>query len=107
MSEPDDAAAAAVELTELTGTEGGVWHVVTRDSVHLFDLDAMTVVRNPGPEANPGLSYMARPLRSILACKVGERGFWTIHAEGFSDVIEYFWHSSSVVQRIEREPREP
>jgi hypothetical protein len=100
MNEPDDQ--TTTELKELTGTEGGVWHVLTRDSVHVFDLDAMTVTRNPGPGAAPGWKCVAQPLRSIVTCTVGERGYWTMHTEAWSATIDFYWHSSSVVRRIER-----
>jgi hypothetical protein len=105
MNEADDE--TTVELTQLTGAEGGVWHVVTRDSIHVFDLDAMTVTRKPGLNANPGRNGVAQPLRSIVACTIGERGFWTMHTEGWSDTTDYYWHSSSVVHRIERAPEQP
>lgn len=95
---------APVELTQLTGSEGGTWHVVTRDSIHVFDLDAGTVMRKPGPTATPGSSGVAQPLRNIVTCIVGERGYWTLHTAGWSDTVDYYWHYSSIVQRIERPP---
>ena len=33
---------------QLTGDEGGLWHVHTEGSFHVFDLDAGTVGRRPG-----------------------------------------------------------
>ena len=38
-------------FTELTGAEGGVWQVHTRDNTHMFDLDAWTADRH-GANAN-------------------------------------------------------
>ena len=32
-------------ITELTGTEGGVWRVHIRGSIHVLDLDVRTVER--------------------------------------------------------------
>ena len=40
---------AGETVTELTGTEGGVWQVHTRDSTHIFDLDAWTDTPAPTP----------------------------------------------------------
>lgn len=89
-----------VTVTELLGSEAGVWCVVTRDSRHFFDLDNGTVVRVPGSTARPMLGDPVRPLREITSCRVGERGAWTMHTVGWDAEIDYFWHRSSVIQEI-------
>lgn len=86
-------------VTELTGVEGGVWLVVTAGSVHVFDLDVGTVLRIPGPTSAPNINDQTRPLRSIGACRVGERGRWTMHPEEPSDV-DYYWMITSTIARI-------
>ncbi len=100
MNEPD-------EVDHLTGTETGRWRVVTRDSFHVFDFDARTVTRIPGEHAGPTFNDRARPLRSIDACTVGSRGHWTMYAEGWSDMIDFYWHDTSVIRRIERMEDQP
>lgn len=96
-------------VTRLTGAESGLWEVHTRDSVHVFDLDARTVERRPGPNALLPNIKDVRPLRSISVCEVGERGFWSFPSEDVS--VDYLWTNSSVVERIERierlQPEEP
>ncbi len=87
-------------VTELTGSEGGVWHVHTRDSIHILDLDAWTVERKPGPNTWAHPSDRPRKLRTIHACRVGERGHWTMRSDDI--VIDYYFHFSSIIQRIDR-----
>lgn len=95
MNEPD-------EVDHLTGTETGRWRVHTRDSIHLFDFEAQTVTRIPGPYAGPTFNDRPRPLRSIDACTVGARGYWTMFTDGWSETIDFYWHDTSIIQRIER-----
>jgi hypothetical protein len=91
------------EIDELTGNEGGRWRVVSRNSTYVFDLDAMTTTRIPGPTAGLTLNDTTRPIRGIDSCKVGERGYWTMLAEnGDLDTIDYFWQACSIIRRIER-----
>jgi hypothetical protein len=90
------------EVNQLTGTESGCWRVFTRDSIHLFDFDAQTVKRIPGPNAWPTFNDRARPLRSIDACAVGARGHWTMFEDGWSETVEFYWHDTSIIQRIEQ-----
>jgi hypothetical protein len=95
---------AARKAFELTGTESGSWQVFTRDSSHIFDFEEGSVTRVPGPHAWPGSNDRPHPLRTIEACKVGFRGLWTMKTDGWSDTIDYLWHSSSVIERIVRIP---
>ncbi|TFC19907.1 hypothetical protein [Cryobacterium sp. MDB2-10] len=88
-------------VSELTGTEGGAWRVVTRDSQHYFDLDVGTVTRVRGVNAPPTVNDRTRPLRTIDALKVGQRGRWTMFTDGWDDYIDYFWANTSVVAAIE------
>ena len=91
----------AVEtVQELTGTEGGVWQVHTRDSIHILDLDAWTVERHPGPSARADPSDGPRRLRTIETCRVGGRGHWTMKSDDY--FIDYYFHYTSVIQRIDR-----
>jgi hypothetical protein len=88
--------------TSLGGGEGGLWRVSTRDSAHYFNLDNRTVTRVPGATAAPGFNDVSRPLRSIDTLTVGLRGHWTMYTTGWSDTIDFYWHDSSIVARIER-----
>jgi hypothetical protein len=89
-------------LESLGGRERGVWRVVTRDSSHIFDLDNNTVTRIPGEYAQPNLNDAARQIYRIERCTVGQRGYWLMDKGGYTDTIDYYWHDSSVIQRIER-----
>ena len=91
---------ASEAVTELTGNESGVWQIHTRDSIHVFDLDAWTIERKPGPNAQADPSDAPRRLRTIESCQVGERGHWTMKSDDF--FIDYYFHHSSRVQRIHR-----
>jgi len=91
----------AANVAELTGDEGGVWRVVTRDSAHYFDLDRGAVTRVPGPNARPSINDQARPLRTIDTLKVGARGRWTMRTVGGSEDVDFYWHHSSEVLAIE------
>ena len=91
----DDAA-----VTELTGSEVGRWRVATQGSSHLFDFGKRTVERIPGPDAHPMFDDGMQPLLGIETCRVGERGFWFIRS--FDNLIDYFWHDSSIIRSIER-----
>jgi hypothetical protein len=88
-------------VTALTGDEGGVWRVVTRDSVHFFDLDRGIVTRVPGPGALPSINDQARPLRTIDTLEVGARGRWTMRTTGWSEDIDFYWANASEVRAIE------
>ena len=91
-----------LEVRELTGGESGCWVVTTEHSEHMFDLDAGTVERVPGPDAVPFSSDRPRPLRTIEQCQVGKRGYWTVFSDDF--MVEFKWHLSTEVLRIVRVP---
>ena len=91
---------ASTTVKELTGTEDDVWHVHTRDSIHIFDLDAWIVERHPGPNTWADPSDGPRRLRTIESCRVGGRGHWTMKSDDY--LIDYYFHYSSVIQRIDR-----
>ena len=102
MSEPMNLDKTFPETVEaLTGTESGSWRVVTRDSSHLVDLDKRTVTRIPGSEAKPTINDRTRPLRLIRECRVGSRGHWLMEPDSTDSPVDYFWHVSSVIRRIE------
>ncbi len=87
-------------VQELTGSEGGILQVHTRDSIHVFDLDAWTIERKPGPNTWASPSDGSRRLRTIERCRVGERGHWTMKSDDY--LIDYYFHYTSVIQRIDR-----
>jgi len=98
MDVPDSS--SAVEVTELTGGESGIWLVTTRDSTHIFNFVRGLVTRIPGPNASPGPHDHPCPIRWINSCRVGENGYWTMHADDWA--IDYLWQYTSTIQRIER-----
>lgn len=90
------------EVNELDGTEGGIWRVWTQGSSYVFDLNAMTVTRHPGPSSGRTVNDTTRQIRTIDHCKVGEGGYWTMSAGGLLDQIEAYWQASTVIRSIER-----
>lgn len=94
-------------VSALTATTRGRWLVSTRHTQHVWDLDAMTVRRLPGPESGV-FPDDGQPLilnRVDRWPVVGGTFFvWLEPAEG-SDLIE-FWRQSSPVRSIERLPTE-
>lgn len=91
------------EIDELTGEEGGRWRVVSKSSTYIFDLDAMTTTRIPGPTAGLTINDTTRPIREIERCKVGHRGYWTMLVDdGHLDSIDYYWQACSIIRSIER-----
>ena len=103
--EPTNTDHASTNIAHFTGEEGGVWHVYIEGSVHVFDLDARTVERRPGPDAAVLDSVGPRPLRAIITCAVGVGGDWTIESD--DPRITYFLHSSSTIERIEQVEGQP
>lgn len=97
---------ACTQMTDnLTGAEGGCWIVTTLGSTHRFDLDAMTVTRIPGKGAGRTVNDQTRPLLQIVYCAVGARGYWLMSPEPTeSEFLEYYWHLSSTIQRIDPAP---
>lgn len=87
------------QVLDLTAQTMGRWRVLSRDSIHLFDLDRHLWLRSPGPLAGDGLDQTTRRVRSIERCRVGERGYWTMPGAGY--LIDYSWHYSSVIRFIE------
>lgn len=94
------------EVDRLTGAEGGQWRIWTQGSSHILDLhldlDQMTVTRVPGAGRPPSINDTTRPLRTVGACRVGERGAWTMHSDGRSDTVDFYWHYTSEIRNIER-----
>ena len=60
------------------------------------------MTRIPGPNARPGINDVTRPLKRIYKCRVGGRGYWTIHADDWE--TDLYWQYCSVISRIERVP---
>ena len=88
-------------VEELRPESTGIWRITTAGSTHVLDLDAGTATRFPGPAASPTINDCERPLRTLDACSVGKRGRWTMHTDGWSDSIDYYWQVTSVIARIE------
>ena len=93
-------ASAEATVRELMGSEGGLWCVVTEASCHYFDLDRRTVVRVPGAGALPLRGDLARRLRGIGTCRVDSSGSWTLEADPWDQVNDYYLHNSSVIREI-------
>lgn len=86
----------------LTEQDAGRWLVRTRDSVHLFDLDAMTVTRIPNPGALPSAYDASRTLLRIIVCTAGENGHWHTRAEGSeAEQFDFIRHATSRILRID------
>ena len=93
----------------LWGIEGGCWLITTEDSTYRIDLDAMTVdrFRFPDPTSVSPEKIPTRPLREIVQCKVGKRGYWLLDPEGQDiETVEYFWQQSSPVISIDPTPKQ-
>jgi hypothetical protein len=104
-AEPDEQAGLETR-DRLTGHEGGRWRVITRSgSIHIFDLDAGTVERIPGPNASTSVNDTRRPLRTIERCEVARTGGWTMKSHDF--MVDFYWQVCTVIVRIERLPDDP
>lgn len=87
---------------ELLLDSTGIWRVFTRDSSHLFNFEKGTVTRERGPDAPKTVNDCTRPLRSIEACRVGERGRWTMRTDDWSETVDFYWAKTSVIRRIDK-----
>ncbi|ASD21707.1 hypothetical protein B7495_06040 [Cryobacterium sp. LW097] len=89
------------------GIEGGCWLITTEDSTYRIDLDALTVDRcrfSDSPDFALG-NGPTRPLKEIVECRVGRRGYWLLSPEGRDiETIEHFWQRSSRVVSIQAVP---
>jgi hypothetical protein len=88
-------------MTTLTGGEVGVWFVYTMGSTYVFDFDAGTIERLPGPNTAVYPYDPPRMLRTIERCVVGAPGVWTI--VGDQVVVNFSTQTSSQILVIERE----
>ena len=95
-----DETTPGIHVSELVGSEGGTWTVTTAHSVYVFDLDAMIVTRHPGATASSTVNDVPRPIRTIDVCRVGACGRWTMHAEAFAPMLDYYWQISTPVRTI-------
>jgi hypothetical protein len=91
-------------VIELSGRERGRWRVTTRDSSHVFDLDAMTVTRVTGTDSAPMPFQGSVPLAYIESCRVGERGSWGLHLPEVFGADGDQLYLSSLVRSIQRIP---
>lgn len=98
MNDPND----VQHIDDLLPSSTGIWRITTLSSIHVLDLDTGTATRFPGPRAPATVNDRPRPLRSLDVCRVGERGRWTMHTDGWSDTVDYFWHVTSTILRIEK-----
>ena len=93
---------AGKTLPRLTGTEGGVWAVLTQHSIlFLFDLDRSTVQRTPAWNKPSTVANRVRNLRSITDIRINEAGRWRVvsNAEGSTRTYP---EKSNFVIRIEQ-----
>ena len=90
----------ALAIDELIGHEGGVWRVLSQRSVYILDLDAGTVIHFSGPGRQSSHNVIARPLRTVDACRVGDGGRWTTLSDDIT--IDFYWHFTSRIRRIDQ-----
>jgi hypothetical protein len=88
-------------VTHVTGEENGIWLVYTMWSTYVYDFDAGTIERLPGPHTAIYPCDLPCPLRSIERFVVGAPGVWTI--AGDQTTVTYSTQTSSTVLVIERE----
>ena len=98
----DERGSESAIVEELTGSERGVWRVRTLKSSYVFDFENGRVIRIPGPKAHETINDRWRPLRSIVRCRVGHGGHWTMETDDFSFETDYYWSISTEIMRIER-----
>lgn len=101
---PDDQLTSGRTVGELGPTSTGRWVVRTRDSEHLFDLDAKTYRRSPGKSKFVSTHDQRT---ATLTCvelwpRVGEPFLIWIDDPDKPDLLEH-WHKSSIVQSITAE----
>lgn len=100
-----DESAEVETVTELTAEMGGVWLVTTQGTRHVWDLDAGTYERRPGPDSVAGaLWWDGKPHRLFLVKsypRVGQRfSVYFDHPDAPDDFT--LGTHASVVARIER-----
>ena len=90
-------------VDELTVAHGEVWRVTTLSSHYIFDLDDMTVTRQPGPTAARTMHDAPRHLATIVTCAVCSGGYWTMASTtGGVLSLQELWSVSTTIVRIER-----
>jgi len=83
-------------VDELTRETGGKWLVKTKHSSYQIDLDALTFIRDPGPDVpGHGLTEQMRDRITDIYCEVGE----SMHVTSGDR-----WVRSTPVQSIEPLP---
>lgn len=85
------------QLTTLDGQQSGIWEIETRDSRLLIDLDASTLRRIPGAQANTLPLEHTEQLLTVEHCMVGKKGLFILTRRGWE--LDYV---SSAVQSITR-----
>lgn len=98
--ERDEPADASSALTALDHSMGGAWLVQTRGSTHVWDLDAMTYTRRPGPDSGSGsmrFDENAMPITRVEAWPQVGKSFvvWYDDPED-PDHMEHYRISSTV-----------
>jgi len=93
-------------VERLTEDMTGRWLVTTQGSTHLWDLDAMTYERRPGPDSHAGpFLYDGRPhpiTRVEKWPEIGGQSFIWFDDPEMPDLFERF-RRSSIITKIEKE----
>lgn len=91
------------EVKALTNDMDGVWVVHTQGSTHLWDLDAMTYTRHPGPSSRAGTMQFdgnAMPITRVVAWpRIGDSFFVWFDDPEDPDLLEHY-RISSIVRGI-------
>ena len=82
--------------------DSGVWRISTADSWYRLNLDASTVQQRPDTGAT-GSEGEQRRLRTFVHCKVGRRGYWSMHPGPADPANSTIWHRTAFVLSIEEE----
>ncbi|GAB03739.1 hypothetical protein GII30_11895 [Gordonia amarae] len=92
-----------------SGTNSGVWTVVTQTSTYLLDFNEMTLLRAPGVGVSDSeewaVSRLRRdsediPLLGVRTCRVGESAQFWVRAADDPDVRT--WRITTPVESIEK-----
>lgn len=98
--ERDEPSSVSSAVRALDHSMGGAWLVRTRGSTHVWDLDAMTYTRRPGPDSGSGsmrFDGCAMPITGVEAWPEVGKSFvvWYDDPED-PDLMEHYRISSTV-----------
>lgn len=79
--------------------DSGTYVATTRTGTNYrFDLAHLTVTRTPGPNSHPDLHDGVRRIRTIVQCRVGESGYWTMLPDECD--IDFYWQLTTPIVSI-------